>query len=389
MLVRKMQSELKNLMKQYAVVTILGPRQSGKTTLTKLVCPEKAYFNLENPDVREFILADPKAFFSKINFEKGIILDEVQRAPELLSYIQVLVDEHRVPGSFILTGSHQLDLNAAILQSLAGRTALLELLPLSINELQEFQSADEYLFNGFFPAIYQHGKEPTKLYRNYIKTYVERDVRQIINIQDLDCFQRFIKLCAGRIGSTVNKESLSNDVGVSQGTIKNWLSVLGTSYLIFQLQPYFKNFGKRIIKSPKLYFLDTGLARYLLGIQSIEQLNYDKLRGGLFENLVILEVLKYLYNRGKDANIYFFRDSRNVEIDLLIQVHDRLIPIEIKSSSKFSSEFLKNINYFHQLTKDDNPAGYLVYSGDYEQKIGNIDIINFKNIDKMLEEIFS
>jgi predicted AAA+ superfamily ATPase len=384
---RVIQAELEHLMQKYAVITILGPRQSGKTTIAKMAYPDKDYFNLENPDVREFIAEDPKAFLANLDLQKGVILDEIQRLPELLSYIQVIVDENRIIGSFILTGSHQLHLNQAISQSLAGRTALLELLPLSINELKDNDlkyTADEYLVNGFFPAIYQHNLNPTTNSRNYIKTYVERDVRQIVNIKDLHSFQRFIKLCAGRVGSTINRESLSNEVGVSQNTIKNWLSILEASYLTFQLQPYFENFGKRIIKAPKLYFLDIGLISYLLGIESPKQMNYNKLRGNIFENLVILEILKYQYNQGKDANIYFFRDNHNVEVDIILQVHDKLIPVEIKSSSTFNSSFLKNIKYFQKLTKEKSPIGFLIYSGEQEQKVGNIQVINYKNIHKMM-----
>ena len=384
---RLIQLELEHLMQKYAVVTILGPRQSGKTTIVKMTYPGKDYFNLENPDVRGFIAEDPKSFLFNLDLKKGVILDEIQRLPELLSYIQVIVDENRIPGSFILTGSHQLHLNQVISQSLAGRTALLELLPLSINELKDNNlsyTIDEYLVNGFFPAIYQHNLNATTNSRNYIKTYVERDVRQIVNIKDLHSFQRFVKLCAGRVGSTINRESLSNEVGVSQNTIKNWLSILEASYLTFQLQPYFENFGKRIIKAPKLYFLDVGLISYLLGIESPKQMNYDKLRGNIFENLVILEILKHQYNQGKDANIYFFRDSHNVEVDIILQVHDKLIPIEIKSSSTFNSSFLKNIKYFQKLTKEKSPIGFLIYSGEQEQKVGNIEVINYKNIHKMM-----
>ena len=384
---RVIQSELINLMGKYPVVTILGPRQSGKTTIAKMAYPDKEYFNLENPDVREFIAEDPRGFLANLDLHKGVILDEIQRLPELLSYIQVIVDDNRVPGSFILTGSHQLHINQAISQSLAGRTALLELLPLALNEISSSgldYSVDEYLLNGFFPAIYKHLLNVTTHSRNYIKTYVERDVRQIVNVKDLSSFHSFIKLCAGRVGSTINREGLSNEVGVSQNTIKNWLSILEASYVVFQLQPYHKNFGKRIIKAPKLYFLDVGLVSYLLGIESTKQMSYDKLRGNIFENLVVLEILKYQYNMGKDANIYFFRDSHHVEVDIILQVHDKLIPIEIKSSSTFSSHFLKSIKYFQGIAKEQAPIGFLIYSGEQEQKLGNIHVINYKNIDKMM-----
>ncbi len=388
---RSIQATLEALLKQYAVVTVTGPRQSGKTTLVKTTYASRPYYNLENPDTRALIESDPKQFFADIDLQQGVILDEIQKSPELLSYIQVVVDEDRIPGSFILTGSHQLQMTEAISQSLAGRTAILELLPLSINEIEQESDSwatNEYLIKGFFPAVYQYNLDPTTNARNYIKTYVERDVRQLINVKDLHSFQRFVKLCAGRIGSTINRESLGNDVGVSQNTIKSWLSILEASYLTYQLQPYFENFGKRIIKSSKLYFLDVGLVSYLLDIKSIKQVEHDKLRGGLFENMVITEILKYQYNRGIDANIYFYRDSHNNEVDIVIQVGDKLVPIEIKSTSTFNTALLKNVRYFQKIVGDRAPLGYLIYAGEHEQKVKNIMITNFRNIHKVMHDIY-
>ena len=269
---REISHEILNAAKTYPVVTLTGPRQSGKTTLVKRLFPEKAYVNLEAPDIREFAISDARGFLNQ--FPHGGIFDEIQRVPQLLSYIQVIVDENKEYGKFILTGSHQLALHQAISQSLAGRTAILNLFPATISELRAIginYSADEYLFNGFFPRIYADTLEPGKAYRNYYQTYIERDVRQIINIQDLSLFQKFIKLCAGRIGSILNKESLGNEVGVSQQTITQWLSILEASFIIFLLPPYFENFGKRVIKSSKLYFTDVGLASYILGIEQINQ----------------------------------------------------------------------------------------------------------------------
>ena len=387
---RSIQATFDHLMTQYAVVTVTGPRQSGKTTLVKAAYPNRPYYNLENPDTQAFIEEDPKQFFSSIDLQQGVILDEIQKSPKLLSYIQVLVDENRVPGTFVLTGSHQLQMAEAISQSLAGRTALLELLPLSINELTHnaiTHTPNEYLLNGFFPAIYQHHLDPTTHSRNYVKTYLERDVRQIINVKDLHSFQRFIKLCAGRVGSIINRESLGNEVGVSQNTIKSWLSILEASYLTFELQPYFENFGKRVIKASKLYFLDVGLVSYCLNIKSDDQMSHDKLRGHLFENMIVTEILKYRYNRGEDADIYFFRDNHQNEVDIILQVHDRLIPIEIKSTSTFHPSLLKNIHYFQKLVGDRAPIGFLVYAGEHEQMINNIQVINFKNIHKLMHAI--
>ena len=387
---RAIKIKLENVVKDYPVVTITGPRQSGKTTLVKETYPNKSYYNLESPDLLELILSDPREFFNNIDLKRGVILDEIQRAPELLSYIQVIVDENRIPGAFILTGSHQILLLEAVSQSLAGRCALLELLPLSINELKHAGfnlKTNEYLLNGLFPAIYKHNLDPVDTSRNYMKTYVERDVRQIINIKDLHSFQKFVKLCAGRVGSTVNLESLSSDVGVSQNTIKNWLSLMEASYILFQLQPYFENLGKRLMKAPKIYFLDVGLASYLLGIKSIEQVSHDRLKGALFENLVITEILKYKYNRGEDSGIYFFRDSNHNEVDIIITAHDKLIPVEIKSTSTFNSSLLKGIKYFKRSAKDRYSVGFLIYAGEMEYKIDNIYIINYKRLHKMMRII--
>src|SRR3990167_3074524 len=340
---RSIQDALEDVMRQYPIVTMTGPRQSGKTTLVKTNYPSKPYFSLENPDVCAMISADPRQFLNNINLKKGVILDEVHKYPDLLSYIQGIVDDNRIPGSFILTGSHHLQLTEVVTQSLAGRAALLELLPLSLNELNQVYSVDEYLIQGFFPAIYQHDMDPIVYARNYIKTYLERDVRQLINIQDLHAFQRLLKLAAGCIGSTINRESLSSDIGVSQNTIKKWIETLDISYITFQLKPYFENLGKRIIKAPKLYFTDVGLASYMLEIRSADQMCIDKMRGNLFENMVILEIIKYQYNRGKDLDIYFYRDSHQNEVDVILPNHDKLIPIEIKSTSTFDASFLKNL----------------------------------------------
>lgn len=386
MLERSIQTTIDKVMRQYPVITLSGPRQSGKTTLVKTVYPDTPYYSLENPDVRAMIQADPRQFISSIDLQKGVILDEVQRLPELLSYIQGAVDENRVPGSFLLTGSHHLQLSETISQSLAGRTAILELLPLSLNELNQQYSLDDYLLNGFFPGVYQHDMDPVMFARNYIRTYMERDVRQMINIRDLQCFQRFLKLTASRIASTLNRESLGVDVGVTQNTIKHWISVLEASYLVFQLQPYFENFGKRSIKAPKLYFTDVGLASYLLEIRSTDQMNIDKMRGNLFENMVIMEMLKYQYNRGKDADIYFYRDSHQNEVDVIWQHQRKLVPIEIKSTSTFHPSLLKNLQYFQNLVGDRAPMGYLIYSGEMEMQIGNIQLFNFKNTYKIFSQ---
>lgn len=381
---RSIANELLNMARQYPVVTVIGPRQSGKTTLVKQSFSDKPYVSLEEPDTRAFAINDPRAFLAR--FPKGAVLDEIQRAPDLLSYIQSIVDEHNIKGEFILTGSHQLALHAAITQSLAGRTALLTLLPLSLAELQASNislTLDEWIFTGFFPRIYHQQLEPTKAYRQYLQTYVERDVRQLIQLKDILLFQQFVKLCAGRIGRELNYQSLSNDLGVSSHTIKHWISILEASFVIFLLPPYFENLGKRIIKSPKLYFTDTGLATYLLDIDSPQQIQRDPLRGFLVENLVVLEMLKYRYNHGKEAGLYHYRDSQQREIDIVFKRGSQLIPIEIKAAQTFNVQFFQGLKYFNELTQERCPQGYLIYSGTQEQTIDKWHVLNYQHIEKI------
>lgn len=377
---RDIQPVFESLMKEYPVVTIMGPRQSGKTTLTKVTCGNKPYANLEAPDIRQYAIDDPRGFLAQ--YPEGVILDEIQRAPELLSYIQVIVDEKKQNGQFVLTVSHQLSLHQAVLQSLAGRTALLTLLPLSLNELKQNKiilNTDQQILNGFYPRLYQEELDPTTMYRNYFHTYVERDVRELINVKNVMHFERFIKLCAGRIGSLLDMASLANDVGVSVTTIANWISILEASYLIIRLQPYYENFGKRIVKSPKLYFIDTGLACYLLGIENTTQLARDPLRGALFENMIVIELMKYRFNQGKDAPVYFYRDNNKNEIDVLLKMGNELIPIEIKSSQTFHADFLKGLKLLHKIADDRVPTGYLIYAGKQEMKVDTFNVINYMN----------
>ncbi len=378
---RTLQKTLIDSAKHYPVVTITGMRQSGKTTLARHTFPDKPYANLELPDTREIATTDPRAFLAQ--FPDGAILDEIQRAPMLLSYIQVIVDEKNQNGQFILTGSHQLSLHEAITQSLAGRTAMLTLYPLTLFELEQAGfdfSVDKQILYGAFPRIYKENLDPEDAYRNYLLTYVERDVRQLINIKDISLFQRFIKLCAGRIGCVFEATSLANDIGVSTHTIQSWLSILEASYVVFRLQPYYENFGKRVIKSPKLYFTDVGFASYLLDIENITQLQRDPLRGNLFENLIILELMKYRLNRGKDPNLYFYRDKHQNEVDVIYKTGHDLIPIEIKSAKTFNKSFLKTLKLFQQYAKDRVPKGYVVYTGPIEQKLGDFELLNYRHL---------
>ncbi|MEE2959244.1 MAG: ATP-binding protein [Myxococcota bacterium] len=365
MIQREMAPELIQVANEYPVVTILGPRQSGKTTLAKMTFPDYDYCSLEEPDVRNFASTDPRAFLAQ--YQKDVIFDEIQRVPTLLSYIQTLVDEHNFKGRFILTGSHQLELRAEISQSLAGRTAILSLLPLSISEvktIKQFENKDDYIFNGFFPRIYNDHLNPTRAYSNYYKTYIERDVRQLINLKDVSQFEKFLRLMAGRVGQVLNLSSLSNDVGASSTTLKEWLSILEASFIVYKLLPYFENFGKRVIKSPKYYFTDVGLLSYLLGIDKKEQVLRDPLIGNIFENLVVIECLKNRYNQGKESNLYFFRDSNGNEVDLLLDNARKLTPVEIKSSSTFNINFTKGIKKLQGITANCT-QGYVVYAGDF------------------------
>ena len=387
MIKRNLESVIQEFATSYPVVTITGPRQSGKTTLAKMAFPTYNYCNLEHPENRLLAEEDPKSFFKQ--FPSPLIIDEVQRVPEILSYIQVIVDEEKKNGSFILTGSHQLTLNASISQSLAGRTALVTLLPFSLSELTSFNKSfdrDVLLFNGFMPRIYDQNQEPTALYRNYMHTYVERDVRQLINLRDLSRFENFIRLLAGRIGQVVNVASLASDTGVSSPTISDWLSVLEASYIIYRLQPYYHNLGKRIIKSPKLYFVDVGLASYLLGIESVKQISRDPLLGGLFENMVVMDAVKTRYHAGKDANLYFFRDNHKNEIDLLYKSGHKLVPIEIKASRTYNTDFNKGILHFFKIEGTES-KGHIIYAGEKTINIKNIQTHHFMDGRDIFNEI--
>jgi len=376
---RELASELQQIAKDYPVVTLMGPRQSGKTTLVRELFKEKPYANLENPDTRALAYEDPRGFLEQ--FPKGAVLDEIQHMPKLLSYIQTIVDEMEEKGIFILTGSHQLELHQAVTQSLAGRTALLTLLPMSLSELLAANidfSMDEILLKGGYPRIFKEHLDPTKAYRNYFQTYVERDLRQLINVKDLMQFERFIRICAGRVGQILNMEEIGGEVGISSHTVKEWISILEASFVIFRLQPYYENFGKRLIKSPKLFFTDVGLATYLLGIENELQVSRDPLRGHLVENLIVLELMKGRLNCGLDPHLYYYRDVQKNEVDLIFKRGHDLIPIEIKSSKTFHSEFLKNILFFQKLVGERAPQGYLIYAGEQQQRIGAVELLNYK-----------
>ncbi|NLO03926.1 MAG: ATP-binding protein [Bacteroidales bacterium] len=365
MIYRKAEKELLSLATQFKAVAVTGPRQSGKTTLVRKVFKHKPYANLENPDIRRFAMEDPRGFL--FTYPEGAILDEVQRAPELFSYLQQILDEQTGKGLFILTGSNNFLLQENISQSLAGRVGYLFLLPLSLSEIgfKKF-SSNQILFKGGYPGLYQENTDIAKFYSNYIRTYVERDVRLVKNITNLYTFERFLRLCAGRTGQLLNMSNLAIETGVDVKTISSWISVLEASFIVFRLQPYHKNFNKRIVKMPKLYFYDTGLAVALMGVENDSQLKLHPFRGNLFENLVVVEFLKKRYNKGKTNNLYFWRDNTGNEIDLIIDQGDNLVPIEIKSGQTISTEFMKGIKFWNKLTRTE--GGYIVYDGNMLQR---------------------
>ena len=367
----------------YPVVTVLGPRQSGKTTLCRMAFPDKPYVNLEQPDVREFAQQDPKAFLAQ--FPDGAVLDEIQNVPSLLSWIQVLTDADPRKGRFVLTGSHQLQVSAQVTQSLAGRTAVLELLPLSLSELAkasdlptvEPADANVLMLQGGYPRIHAQGMPPEVMLSDYFATYVERDVRQLINLRHLREFGQCVRLLAGRTGQLLNQTSLGNEVGVSSNTITQWLSILEASFLVFSLAPWSVNIGKRLVKSPKIYFYDVGLACWLLGIKTVEQLQHHPLRGALFENLVVLEVLKSSRNQGLRDPLYFFRDSNGLEIDLLLDHADGLQLVEIKASQTVSAALFKNLRTVSTLLGDRVKTQHLIYGGAERQDRTGVEVLPY------------
>jgi predicted AAA+ superfamily ATPase len=368
MIQREAENELRTLATQFKSVAVVGPRQSGKTTLVRKVFTNLPYANLENPDVRRFALEDPRGFLS--NYPDGAVLDEIQRAPELFSYLQQILDEHEEYGLFILTGSNNFLLQENISQSLAGRVGYLFLLPLSLNEIGVAEkNINQIIYNGCYPSLYNDQPEASRFYANYIRTYIERDVRLIKNISDLLTFERFLRLCAGRIGQLLNMSSLAAEVGVDVKTISAWIAVLEASFIVFRLAPWHENFNKRVVKMPKLYFYDTGLAVALLGVEMASQLTLHPSRGSLFENLVVVEFLKRRYNRGKLNNLFFWRDNSGNEIDLLLQIDNQRMPVEIKSGQTISNDSFKGILFWNKLTNQE--GGILIYGGDMMQKRSN------------------
>ncbi len=377
---RKLTESVKYAADYYSVITLTGPRQSGKTTVCKHLFPDYDYVNLEDLVSREMILADMKSYLREERL--GLIIDEAQLLPELFSAIQVLVDEDSSK-RFVLSGSSNFSLLQSITQSLAGRTALFSLLPLSKDEIKDdlFQNADELMWKGFYPAIYSKKTPPELLYKNYYSTYIERDVRQLIKLKNLKLFQTFIRLCAGRTGCEFVASDLSNQVGVSVPTIKEWVSILEASYIAFLLPPYFENIGKRLVKTPKLYFYDTGLVCYLLGIENPKQLSTHPLRGNIFETMIVNEFLKARFNQGKESNIYFYRDKSQNEVDIVQLFGNEMYLYEVKSSKNFTKTFYKGLDYVKGLLDERVIQATVIYDGEEELKSQFKGIVNFRNLD--------
>jgi predicted AAA+ superfamily ATPase len=385
MIERQIASSISGTLGKYPVLTVTGPRQSGKTTLLKSLFPDWHYVSMETPDIRQQVLQNPRGLFSR--YGHRIVIDEVQRTPDLLSYIQTIVDEDP-NASFVLSGSHNLLMLEHISQSLAGRTAIFYLLPLSLNELVnadiDVEKYEELIFRGFYPRIYDRQLRATEFYPNYLETYVQRDVRQIKNVGNLSLFNRFLSICAGHIGQTINYSNIANDTGVSVSTIQNWLSVLETSFIIYRLNPYYRNFNKRITKAPKLYFYDTGLACSLLRINNVDALETYYQKGALFENFVINEICKQYYNRGNRPPIYYWKDSNQNEIDLIIDLGGQLIPVEIKSARTFSSQFFKTLAWFQDVSSLPISNSYVIYGGEQDWELEHGKLLSWKHFSEII-----
>lgn len=382
MIHRDAEKAIHTLLKGFPVVTITGPRQSGKTTLAKGIFPAKPYASLEEPDVRLAAREDPRSFLGR--FPDGAVLDEVQRCPEILSYLQSMVDADGRMGLFVLTGSQQFGLLSGVTQSLAGRTAFVELLPFSLHELTQAGKApatlDRMLFTGGYPPLYDRDVAVRTWFGAYVTAYIERDVRQVLRIQELETFQRFVRLCAGRTGQLLNYSSLAADCGITHNTAKAWLSVLEASYILFQLRPHHASFNKRLVKASKLYFYDVGLAAWLLGVQTPGQIATHPLRGNLFETFVVAEWMKSFLHRAERPSFYFWRDSNGVEVDLLIERGDRLMPLEIKSGQTVAPDFFSSLEKWTSLAGGMAVEPTLVYGGADDYRHKGIRVVSWRHI---------
>ena len=388
MIARKLEKHIYSLIGKYPVISLTGPRQSGKTTLIKYLFPDYNYVNFEDIESRNFAHHDPKAFLE--TYGNHLIIDEAQYVPGIFSYIQVSVDSNPEK-QYILTGSQNFLLLEKISQSLAGRVAILYLLPLSIYEIQTSSYKDldylSYIYNGGYPRIYDKNLDPGQWLNNYITTYVERDVRQILNVTDLANFQKFVSLCAGRIGQLINFSSIANELSVSYHTVQKWLSILETSFITFRLYPYYKSYNKRLVKTPKLYFYDTGLACALLGLRDKDQIIQHFLKGELFENMILVELLKYYFNDGRKPSIYFWRDNIGKEIDCIINSGQNLTAIEIKSGTTIHQDFFKNLTYFKTLGGLSEDQLVLIYGGNESQRRTIARVLSWKDCESLFSDI--
>jgi len=386
LIARDMSSTLSGIFTYLPIITVTGPRQSGKTTLCRYLFPDLPYVNLEDVSLRTEIQSDPKAFLER--YPTGVIIDEAQNYPEIFSYLQVAVDEdrfsNRTPRHYVVSGSNNFSLMEKISQSMAGRTAVLSLLPLSTDEILRYRpdaTTSELILNGGFPAVWVAGESGRRLLlSNYYTTYIERDVRQMLNVTNMNAFQQFVRLCAGRIGQEFNKQAMSNEVGVSVNTISHWLSILNASFITYTLSPYYANIGKRLTKTPKLYFYDTGIAAYLLGINTTEQLDVNPLRGSLLENLVVNDMLKYGANRSIDQQLFFYRDKSQREVDLIRIASNGIEAYEIKSAKTWTTSFFNSLDYLKKILGERLTRTMVLYDGDQEKPQGDNGYINFRHL---------
>lgn len=379
MVIRDLQSELLRLSERWQVISVTGPRQSGKTTLCKMTFPDYAYVNFEHIPTRDKVLQDIDAFLDQ--YKDGLIIDEAQHIPQIFSYIQVRVDADKSL-RYVLSGSSDFLMMQGITQSLAGRVVIRRLLPLSLHEVKAINpySTDELLFRGFYPGIWGDGRDPQDVYESYYETYLDRDVRQIINVQNVTAFRRFVTLLACRVGSEFNAQDMSRSVGVSNQTISNWMTILETSYTAFRLQPYYKNIGKRLVKTPKVYFYDTGLVCWLLGITSAENVAKHPMRGALFENMIVVEKLKQCFNQGKTSNIFFYRDQSQNEVDIIQENGLDIEAYEIKSASTYNPDFLNTIKYLEKIMPQAIVRSAVIYDGQEEKDTLIDGLYNYRTI---------
>jgi hypothetical protein len=379
MIDREIEEELKILQNEFPIIAILGPRQSGKTTLSKKVFNSFEYISLEDIDHREFAQNDPRGFLSR--YQSEVIFDEIQRVPELMSYLQTHADKQKENGKIIITGSHNFLLMEQISQSLAGRVGITKLLPFSVDEIREkSKSLNKLLFSGMYPRIYDQQIRPETFYKNYISTYVEKDVRQIKKITNLDNFMKFIRILAGRTGQELNLSVISEESGISHNTVKEWISILEASFIIYRIRPYHKNYNKRIVKNPKIYFTDTGLVCNLLGIRKTDEIDYHFLKGNIFETFVVNEFIKYNFNYGEKLQLYYWRDNHQKEMDLIVDFGKEHYGVEIKSSETIHEKYFDGLRYWTKLSGDKSSSLFLIYGGDDNTVRNKMNVVSWKSI---------